>query len=169
MRINEMRDILFRGKTEGRNSEWVYGWYAPISFSDSYGPQMAIVTVDPNEYMHMGYGGRIDSPKFHMVNPKTVGQYTDLLDKNGKKIFEGDIVRGTDRMYEDLQLYGFVGYENGSFVIVGDIITHYRWIDYELEVIGNIHDNPELWRRKSDARKDDSKDERKRCKFGQKI
>lgn len=78
------------------------------------------------------------------VDPSTIGWYTGLTDKNGKKIFEGDIVKCKDNLVKDFEFYGYVDHFNGSFVIVGEFMTHYRWLDYELEVIGNIHDNPEL-------------------------
>ena len=64
--------------------------------------------------------------------------------KNGTKIFEGDIVQGKDRLEKHLEVFGYIDHKNGSFVITGDFMTHYRWLDYEVEVIGNIHDNPEL-------------------------
>ena len=81
---------------------------------------------------------------FVEVIPETVGQYTGLTDKNGKEIFEGDIVKGKDNSDKDIKVCGYVDFMNGSFVVAGDLITRYRWVDYELEVIGNIHDTPEL-------------------------
>lgn len=138
-----MRDILFRGKRRD-NGEWVYGWYAPTFVSDSRGPHMAMITAEPYEYVHIGYDDSLASTRHYAVDLNTVGQYTGLLDKNGKELFEGDIVLGKDQLVRELEIRGYIGHQNGSFVIVGDIITHYRWIDYEVEVIGNIHDNPEL-------------------------
>ena len=121
-----MREILFRGKAT-RTNLWVYGYY-----TTNYGtgrPQIR----EKAECC------------FTEVIPETVGQYTGLTDKNGKKIFEGDIVKAKDGLSNDLfEFYGYVDHKYGSFVIVGECITHFRWLDYDVEVIGNIHDNPEF-------------------------
>jgi len=122
-----MREILFRGKRKD-NGKWIEG--------DSLIHSMfkkGDVCV-----------GVIEGLEIHSVIPETIGQYTGLTDKNGNKIFEGDIVKGKDHLEKDLKVYGYIDHKNGSFVIVGDFMTHYRWLDYDVEVIGNIHDNPEL-------------------------
>ena len=69
------------------------------------------------------------------VDPATIGQYTGLKDKNGKKIFEGDIVKFDKKYYE-------VKYEMGQFFFGINMPIAYK--RFEIEVIGNIHDNPEL-------------------------
>lgn len=71
-------------------------------------------------------------------------QYTGLKDKNNKEIFESDIVKFSDYLTGIKSNVGQVGFMNGSFVIKGEVMTHYRWVDYEVEVIGNIYENPEL-------------------------
>ena len=68
-------------------------------------------------------------------------QYTGLKDKNGKEIYEGDIVEGEDHYNYRLLFNGTVGFKDGSFVIFGECITHYRWMDYSVEIIGNIHES----------------------------
>ena len=135
-----MREILFRGKQKVGNKDWVEGYYAPISLSEEHGPQMAIVTLNPNDYAYLGYGGSLASPSFHMIDPSTVCQFTGMLDKNGKKIFEGDIVRAmTD--------WGPGGMFESVVTIRYSIDDGYGWGFFDLdtiEVIGNIYDNPEL-------------------------
>ena len=123
-----MREILFRGKSTDTGA-WVYGYYCG-PFGDFDEHEICDI-ADPT-------CSRVD------VDPETVGQYTGLKDKNGKQIFEGDIVRGRDALEKGLVVEGYIDYQYGSFCIVGDLMTHFRWMDYEVEVIGNIYDHKEL-------------------------
>ena len=120
-----MREILFRGKRTD-NGEWIEGYFGIA-----------------NEHPYIS-----DEFKFYGVVPETVGQYTGRTDKKDRKIFEGDIVRVHDYLAKRgdpwHEFEGVVGHQNASFVIISDVVKHYRWIDYECEIIGNIHDNPEL-------------------------
>ena len=124
------RSIKFRGKRID-TGEWGYG---DLIFS--------------NDYPHIGTDKENRFLRECRVDPETVGQYTGLKDKDGKEIYEGDIITGRDALLAGFSqkdnIYGVVDYADGSFVIKGDLLTHYRWLDYNAEVIGNIHDNPEL-------------------------
>ena len=132
----EMREILFRGKTTLDN-EWVVG--AGVYKSEGY---TWIITDDATKTENRGTGS-------DAINPKTVGQYIGLTDKNGKKIFEGDIVEGLDFTAEDGG-YGVVAFDDGAFEVVGSCYNNIVGTFYEnyygkdFEVIGNVHDNPEL-------------------------
>ena len=114
-----MREILFRGKRTD-NGEWVEGYYA--------GSGGSFILKDNG----LTYGG------FEMfeVVPETVCQYTDLTDKNGRKIFGGDIVSIPGKKNHNVK------FEYGQFCIgLNWPIVYSR---RECEVIGNIFDNPEL-------------------------
>lgn len=126
-----MREILFRGKFSEK-SRWSYG--------DLY-TDHGKVYIATRDMMH---GVRVHEE----VIPDTVGQFTGLMDNHGRKIFEGDIVRYA--IYPpDQFVHGVVNYKDGVFrigdqgcalcVCAADGIDEYR-----LEVIGNIHDNPEF-------------------------
>lgn len=120
-----MREILFRGKSKKTN-RWAKGELFTLRGS---------TTIFQKET-----DGSIT--QFYVI-PETVGQYTGLTDKNGKKIFEGDIV------LFNVDERGVVYYDNEetSFMMeYGNCIVQmgYCFCSRDLEVIGNIHDNPEL-------------------------
>lgn len=133
-----MRDILFRGKR--KQGEWVQGLLTDIGIDGTEKETIAFV-------------------KGFEVEKKTVGQYTGLTDKNGDKIFEGDILESiASENKEDWKIWQ-VNFEDGSFVFdsVRKSIKSRRKYKYEQNLlcvdeiefyglvrIGNIHDNPEL-------------------------
>ena len=114
-----MREIFFRGKRVD-NGKWVEGNYS-IDVSGR-------ADILP-----------IDNLVFFEVIPETVGQFTGLTDKNGNRIFEGDIVKHEGKIYEMkyLEKYARFAPTNKSTVFMVCAFNH-------LEVVGNIHDNPEL-------------------------
>lgn len=72
-------------------------------------------------------------------------QYTGLKDRNGKEIYEGDIIKFTDNYNTDIpEKIGVVKFNNASFYITDGAYSCYRWIDINVEVIGNIYENPDL-------------------------
>lgn len=125
-----MREILFRGKRID-NGEWVYGTYLHQTLF--YGDP-----VDDHWIIEHGEFD-IDFYDAYRVISETVGQYTNLTDKNGKKIFEWDIVKGT--------FLGFPSPLQDYVLTIGwqeDVAGYGANYFENIEVIGNIHDNPEL-------------------------
>ena len=141
-----MREILFRGKRID-NGEWAEGYLIYDELCNTHIP-------------YIGYlfdaGHDVDIAEIVLG---TVGQYSGLTDKNGKKIFEGDIVYYTQP--DDSKAYGLVKfgeYGGGGTCHVGFYINWFGrydtgwlrndigfWAKYrEIEIIGNIHDNPDL-------------------------
>ena len=132
-----MREILFRGKNPV-SGEWAYGWFYSVrnAFNEKHILKI-IIDVHGNETF---------------VNPETVGQYTGLTDKNGKKIFEGDIVK-----FDSGEIMIINWDKDGAmFILQPEPYESYEFycvLQDEIEVIGNIHDNPELL--KGSAENDD--------------
>lgn len=138
-----MRYILFRGKTVS-NNEWVYGYYVKTNFNwNRFG-----IHNDWIIERSVSNGGRFAVIKRSAVKNETIGQYIGHDDIHRNKIFEGDVVKVHDLMPgisdESRDFEGIVYYRNGSFFIENQYELHYRWMDYQVEVLGNKYDNPEL-------------------------
>ena len=164
-----MREILFRGKRVSDN-KWAYGSLLKVTIDHK-----SAYMIFGDDFIFAGDGVR--ALNHAMVDPATVGQFTGLTDKNGKKVFEGDVVKQTFEKtvaisiadlwggdeYEDL--YGEdVGVVvilpskgaciknpvihravNGETTQDGEVAKMYKNIcSGRCEIIGNIHDNPEL-------------------------
>lgn len=122
------RQILFRGKRED-NGEWVEGYY--VKGATRHCIVMSLATV----------------PRFDVI-PETVGECSFVPDKNGVMMFEGDIVKGL--FLFGLSVNAVVAFKNGSFGLEWDrggtntFNAFANLCNVEYEVIGTVHDNPEL-------------------------
>ena len=147
--MNE-REILFRGKRTD-NGKWVEGSLIKVGWRNK-----------PTTYSIM-----LTRPTAcnYIVDPETVGQYTGLTDKNGVRIFEGDILRGFEYpfcsningefnyfaeivWFDDSSAFGIYTFKNPKSNVRGISEGNTDYLEYfnadKWEVIGNIHDNPEL-------------------------
>lgn len=132
-----MKEILFRGKRID-NDEWVYGFLRCRNYIDVWTPH----TWKEED----GSTGEYATVESYQVDPETVGQYTGLTDKNGKKIFEGDIVKFSHPAFNKRRI-GVISYEMNEAGFVLRYKGNYCWIAYIdefYEVIGNVYNNPEL-------------------------
>mgnify|MGYP004528373497 CR=1 FL=1 len=125
-----MREILFRGKRKD-NGEWVYG---SLIQRKVWSSEFYVIRVEDNGF---------DSYEEYEIIPETVGQFTELCDKNGKKIFEGDFVKCQNYHGE---VCGEVAYCESFFYLMcfSGYSDEYLFNCKNFEVIGNVHDNPEL-------------------------
>ena len=144
-RGEEMREILYRGKRVD-TGEWIYGYYVKQSKHACFASGLKCQHfIYKDVFLDFNLGG---IQEFGVI-PETVGQYTGLTDKNGKKVFEGDIVKwdypcNSEHFYQ-------VKYDAGCACFTTSRIHNSDVIDCifdndgnHCEVIGNIHDNPDL-------------------------
>lgn len=124
-----MREILFRGKRIS-DGKWVEGYYVKHEKLNKFG-------ILPSEYPRMNF--------IIGVYEESIGQYTGLNDENRKKIFEGDIIANEDSSVKWIVKYfcnRFFGISEKDFYISEDL---YDLVVEGVYIIGNIHDNPELF------------------------
>ena len=129
------REILFRGK-DFLKEEWMYGDLVKTK-------NFVAIKKTNGDYFHPT-----------QVSPNTVGQYTGLKDKNGKQIFEGDILGYIGKRKDNMnKVYRRkVVFHEGMFALLSKELPAYSALNYHCmedgrsawSVIGNIHDNPEL-------------------------
>lgn len=121
-----MREILFRGRRKNGDKRWVKG--------DLIHGRASYVGIMNRDCLGTSYE----------VDPETVGQYTGLHAYNGKQVFEHDIVKVYGSL-DEISFIGVVKYFDGSFCICDpDFWVHCHLMSQDVEVIGNIYDNPEL-------------------------
>ena len=147
-----MRDILFRGKRVD-NGKWVEGYYTELPCGSLgatiFSNDDELVCEDTGSYIikvftkqHTNYSNSnplqvIECEKYEVI-PETVGQFTGLCDKNGKKMFEGDIVKSPNGTQ------GVVEWQNAECAFLVNIGDDWQTMDdCPYEVVGNIYDNGE--------------------------
>lgn len=125
--MSEQREILFRGKRLD-NGKWVEGCYLRLCLST---------------YIHF----IVDRHgEYHQCDPSTVGQYTGLQDKDGMRIFDGDVLENTDRDFS-IKRFRVIWRGGGwclDFGAYHAIASMEDWNPRFWRIIGNIHDDQEL-------------------------
>lgn len=151
-----MREILFRGKRKDTKG-WVEGFYACQSNHSCMRSSLKFQHfIYKDICMDINLGGLVEFE----VDPETVGQYTGLCDNNGEKIFEGDIIRFGENTYQiifecgsfnlcdkDGEMNSKIGGTSDYCYSLMVLYDECCWEDnsaYDIEIIGNIHDTPEL-------------------------
>lgn len=130
-----MREIRFRG-IRADNREWAYGYYQFRHLEEVHS---------------ISFVNNLNDDDYHFVAGNTVGQFTGLKDKNGVEIYEGDIVRlwiYNDTLLEWARVLPVIYCEQWCQFVIDDKSIkeqHAIWEFFEeFEIIGNIHENPEL-------------------------
>ena len=148
-----MREIFFRGQTRRKGQKvWMDG--SPVESNWVYGG----VCHGTGDYSIIY--GNLDEERERptekwVVYTDTVGQFTGLTDKNGKKIFEGDIVRilgdQSSADWRNVDYVALIAFIDGGFCALDGTVEDHGFrryalarMDFDLEILGNIHDNPEL-------------------------
>lgn len=132
-----MREIKFRGKNE--DNKWVYGTGIVQVEINTYDTDkwelIQKVNYDELDYFQPSY-------ETEHIDIKTLGQYTGLKDKNGVEIYEGDIIKAK---FFNKEIVGYIGFSMGCFMIAGSGVSDNQiFVFNDIEVIGNIYDNPKL-------------------------
>ena len=144
-----MREIKFRGKRVD-NGEWVFGSFVPVALEGSNGDLISCGFIR----RHNRGIGKMETIE---VDRETVGQFTGLHDKNGKEIYEGDVLRFNGEYPMNLDSWmgrrfwektGYVYYDDKesrfTCTEMGNQVSTSYWIACSKEVIGNIYEHPEL-------------------------
>ena len=150
-----MREMIFRGKSIGLKDAgcWVHGFYAQLN--DGLRPDWLRHFILTGKLHYNDYYGKEDICKSE-IDPETLGQYTGRRDKRGTRVFEGDVVRvkvtenrmsGTHKYTEVYEVayhtencYFYLKREKNNLLFDGNW-SYFVTVE---EVLGNIHDNPEL-------------------------
>ncbi len=134
-----MRQIMFRGQLKydsadlaKKKGEWVYGYYY---FRSANNP---LSSSAGREFISVNLCGDWNMSSMVNVEVYNVGEFTGIMDKNRKPIYEDDIIKVHGHTHEDC-FTAWVTYKNGGFWLDRDYLGN--WKEYMLEVIGNIHEN----------------------------
>lgn len=134
-----MKEYKFRGKSD---DEWVYGMLIKINPNDcgEHGEFKDNKYMIQSDELEMG-----EYNKYFITDDNSIGQFTGLHDKNGKEIYEGDIIRATKRTDLELNYHNFKVFMHNGCYMFGNYNAHEFFDKFNFkEVIGNIYENKEL-------------------------